>query len=1240
MESSLFLNWLNLTPISLVRLASIMIYTLIAIYLLRYKQKSKFSLLVGMLFLFLSFISFSRILVSCGQYSFDFLYWTKRVGRMGSAIGSLIVEIIILQLIYKVPVMHQKQKKELKIVLFISIIVSLIIIILKLNFEIFPHRTNYQCTVGNYTDDIAFIFSFLLVLWSPIVLIRKTILLSNKGRSNILIKYLFPEGTASTTLKALSLFLLLRIIPLIITYMGSISSWFYVEIYNNLTEFSHILLSLIFFIVFINYGIIDVSFRAKIIGIVLIVVLTALEAMGYVTGDILQKTYTDNKLIKGHQTLLFKYNNGGYIVTEEPYNFDYDFGFNYSKSNINEVKLFFSFPYYGEMINIINIGYGGFIPLGKLPKEGWTFIQLAYPIIMPLWVDTNPGSGERYYKKDKDKITITYYKVAEYSQTLPNTFQVEIHENGDILFSFEEINLFGNYSLGGLNTVKAIGISPSFVHKPIEGINFSTDLPYSSNKGGAIIQNHLNAFSRAANDKLLIIAYLMVGFVILILLILPQMIKTSLITPISTLNQGIEKVEKGGLETFVKPRFNDEIGKLTVSFNKMVRLLRRADQLKNDFLANTSHELRTPLNGIIGISDSLLDGAAGSINKPMRENLYLISSSGRRLTNLVNDILDFSKLKQGDLKIQKKAVNIRRLSEIVCLLSTPLLKGKNIEFVNSIPNNIPNVNGDVNRIEQILFNLIGNSIKFTHKGSINISAYEKDGFIFTTIEDTGIGIAKENQINIFNSFEQVEDSDTREYGGTGLGLSITKKLVNLHGGKIFLDSTIGKGSIFTFSLPISRDKDNLSTVKDIPIIGTDSEEKLFMKSITEYNESNSSILIVDDEPINLQVLINQLKLSNFNIIQSTSGEEAINLCNKQKPDLILLDIMMPKMNGYEVSQKIREFYPPSELPIILLTAKNQEKDIVTGFNSGANDYITKPFSKNELLARIKTHLELSKINIAYGCFVPHEFLEILGKDSILDVQLGDQVQQEMTIMFSDIRAFTTLSEKMSPKETFDFINTYISFVAPIIKKYNGFIDKYIGDAIMTLFPNNAPDSILAAIEIQEAISRFNSNRIDGGQKPIDVGIGLHTGPLILGTIGDKGRMEETVISDSVNLASRVEGLTKLYGVQILISEATKLLVENNKTFSFRFLGKVKVKGKDKVTSVYQVIKGVIETEEFEQGLELYFKRDFAEASVCFNNYLKKYPKDKVSLLYRERSAIYLINPPPEEWCGIEMIDTK
>ncbi len=425
--------------------------------------------------------------------------------------------------------------------------------------------------------------------------------------------------------------------------------------------------------------------------------------------------------------------------------------------------------------------------------------------------------------------------------------------------------------------------------------------------------------------------------------------------------------------------------------------LRRVDKLKDEFLANTSHELRTPLNGIIGLAESLLDGVAGILPDKAHFDLKMISASGRRLSNLVNDILDFSKMIDNRIELSLKPVNLHAIVEFVLALSQPLVGKKELKLINAVSPDLPPLTADENRLQQIVQNLVGNAIKFTEKGEIRVSSEAlivnsseqqrlttNAKLLTISVADTGIGIANDKLEEIFKSFVQADGSVAREYGGTGLGLAITKNLVELHGGTISVKSKLGEGSQFTVTLPSAfSDPSSASSfqpaiissqpaaISDQPAV-VSFQPATGARSVIESAEPKSeswklktksllTILVVDDEPVNQHVLGNFLSLKNYKIAQAMNGLEALKLVEDGlKPDLILLDVMMPKMSGYEVCRKIREKYPHREVPVILLTAKNQEGDIQEGFDAGANDYVTKPFHRSELLARIQTHIHVAR----------------------------------------------------------------------------------------------------------------------------------------------------------------------------------------------------------------------------------------------------------------------------------------
>ena len=311
-------------------------------------------------------------------------------------------------------------------------------------------------------------------------------------------------------------------------------------------------------------------------------------------------------------------------------------------------------------------------------------------------------------------------------------------------------------------------------------------------------------------------------------------------------------------------------------------------------------------------------------------------------------------------------------------------------------------------------------------------------------------------------------------------------------------------------------------------------------------------------------------------------------------------------------------------------------------------------------------LTIKKLNAMYECFVPREFLEHLGKKNIVELRPGDQIQKKMSIIFLDIREFTSISEKMSPQENFNFLNEYLSYISPVVREHRGFIDKYIGDAIMALFPHDPEDALKAAVGIRKALSQFNiQRRIKNtaqvtagiGQprkkrviKTIKIGIGIHTGSMILGVIGEKGRMQSTVISDAVNLASRLEGLTKMYGATIIVSLQSLELMDKDR-YKSRYIGRIQVKGKKKPVSVYEIFDGdnpammrlKLKTRPiFVKAMEKYQDKKVGEAITLFRQVLNYNAEDKAAKLYLNRASTLASLSEHElaQWEPIEVLDQK
>ena len=446
-------------------------------------------------------------------------------------------------------------------------------------------------------------------------------------------------------------------------------------------------------------------------------------------------------------------------------------------------------------------------------------------------------------------------------------------------------------------------------------------------------------------------------------------------------------------------------------------------------------------------------------------------------------------------------------------------------------------------------------------------------------------------------------------------------------------------------------------------------------------ERKPKVLIVDDTPENIQILMGTLK-DQYAIVAAINGEKALKMAVAEpRPDLILLDIMMPGMDGFEVCSRLKSDPETRDIPVIFLSALDDTANKVKGFATGAVDYISKPFQPEEVHVRVNTHLtmsllkqnlaeknnelrmytelleervkertaELASLNNVYERFVPREFIDLLQKNSILEISLGDQVSRKMTVMFADIRGWTTLLEKMTPEEAFSFINAYLRRVSPVIKDCNGFIDQYYGDGVMALFPGTPDDAVKAAVRMQEAVAEYNKERERAGFGPIGIGIGLHRADLMLGVIGSEDRMQGAVVADAVNLAARIEGLNKMYGSYVSLSDETLSAMKGSDRYRHRFIDKVRVMGREDSVTVFEVFEGDPESvaslkeqtkPAFESGIQLYYGKKFSEASVHFNQVLEKNPGDLAARIYLKRCANYMVNGVPPDWTGVETLLEK
>ncbi|MCB1165231.1 MAG: response regulator [Leptospiraceae bacterium] len=405
--------------------------------------------------------------------------------------------------------------------------------------------------------------------------------------------------------------------------------------------------------------------------------------------------------------------------------------------------------------------------------------------------------------------------------------------------------------------------------------------------------------------------------------------------------------------------------------------LQRASEMKDEFLAAITHELRTPLNGIIGLAEHGMESSDSSSFEQLR-SYELIIGTARRLSNLVNDILDYSQLKHKELPLRQESVAVADMCQHLLDLNAVLLTGRPVKLRLDIPRNLPDAYVDPARFEQILQNLIGNAIKFTSEGEIVVDAAFRPplsdshsaesangaGTLVIRVQDTGIGIPPEDLERIFLSYEQSDAS--RAAGGAGLGLAISRRLALLQNGNLTVQSTPGKGTSFMLELPAASPATQSHKSlgwrpRHIQVQTTAMQPE----GVVQNPDGRALIAVVDDSALNNMIVTRHLLAADYAVVAFSDGLTAIEWIGAREapPDLMLLDIMMPKVSGIELCKMIRKDRTPMDLAIIMVSAKNQNLDLTTSLNAGANDYLVKPFQRDQLLHHVELVLTARKVHI-------------------------------------------------------------------------------------------------------------------------------------------------------------------------------------------------------------------------------------------------------------------------------------
>lgn len=386
------------------------------------------------------------------------------------------------------------------------------------------------------------------------------------------------------------------------------------------------------------------------------------------------------------------------------------------------------------------------------------------------------------------------------------------------------------------------------------------------------------------------------------------------------------------------------------------------DKRKDTFLINTSHELRNPLHGMMNLTQTMLNDGQEPLSMKQKERLALHLQISKHMSLLVEDLLDITRLKEKRIQLTWQNISFPSVVTGVMDMMKPSVEDKKVAILLAINDDFPLLWGDEQRFVQIMFNLLHNAVKFTEQGAITIRATVEGHLARIEVEDTGIGIREEIINTIFEPYEQGGTDETNLVEGLGLGLTICKNLVELHGGTIYVESIVGQGSIFSLTFPLAKEKNSVislsnhqSSTEDLTCQIENIETSLLDEEAVDQeglSKTKSNILIVDDDPMNLQVIQNLLEIDSYHVTTATDAKKALAVLKKEPIDLVISDVMMPNISGYELTRQIRKQYSLAQLPILLVTARTRSEDVLVGFTAGANDYITKPVDALELKARV------------------------------------------------------------------------------------------------------------------------------------------------------------------------------------------------------------------------------------------------------------------------------------------------
>ena len=608
--------------------------------------------------------------------------------------------------------------------------------------------------------------------------------------------------------------------------------------------------------------------------------------------------------------------------------------------------------------------------------------------------------------------------------------------------------------------------------------------------------------------------------------------------------------------------------------------LLEVDRLKSEFFANISHEVRTPLTLALGAFQTL------SKTKLTEEAHDLVKGGIRnasRLLFLINELLDLAKFDSGRATLKKRCLDFAALVRgvVTNFDSSPIRRIHLKGLAQPVA-----IEGDSRQLKKVLYNLLSNAFKFSdpQEGQVWIRLASKDQSIELDVEDNGIGIPRDQVGLIFDRFTQVEGGATRRYEGSGIGLALVKEIVALHGGTIAVESDLGRGSIFTITLPRGNvTQDHVFAIEDeedeqtfLPLRSEEKQEERVL-SLPIPNMNAPLVLVVDDNA-DMRSYVERILHKHYRIVAAKDGAEALKQAQRLRPDLILTDVMMPKMSGHDLLQAVRADKGLRSVPVIFLTARAGTEARIESLDAGADDYLSKPFDELELLARVgnlirtraqeRELVQLQKEKIAR--FLPRNLADMIMSGEHEDFLKGHR--REITVVFIDLRGFTAFVEKSDPEEVMTILRDYQTVMGHLVSEYGGTLERFVGDAVMVYFndplpcPNHAEQAVKMAIAMRQAIYSLQEEWKKRGIQ-LGAGIGIATGYATIGAVGFEDRLDYAAIGPVTNLAARL--CSEAQHGQILVSDRVLPLVKE--LIKVEPIGELALKGIQRPVAVSQVV---------------------------------------------------------------------